>query len=75
MVASTYLLVWFNSEGRGPSEVTTRLMSLGFKPTKGNYDYIYKWDNHAQVEDVLRLGDKVHQTLKGLNVLYKLETV
>ncbi|MCD6523365.1 MAG: hypothetical protein J7K68_06540 [Candidatus Diapherotrites archaeon] len=71
----THLVIWFNSEGETVSEVTERLMSMGFRPVKGNYDFVYDWGKHANVEDALALGEKVQETLKGCGVLFKLETV
>jgi hypothetical protein len=71
----TYLVVWFRSEGSTPLEVTQRLLSLGFRPVKGNYDYVYEWDKNATVDDLVKFADKVHLTLKGLDVLFRLETV
>ena len=71
----TYMVVWFNSEGSRPAEVTKRLLSLGFRPVKGSYDYVYEWDQSANVDDLVRFADKVHLTLQGLDVLFRLETV
>jgi len=72
----TYLLIWYNSNGdsSSPTEVNNRLMSLGFKPMRGSYDYVYEWNMNAGIEDVLRLGDKVQLTLNGTGVLFKIET-
>lgn len=70
----TYLTIWFSSEGAGPVEVVDRLRSLGFKPMKGYHDHVYEWRKKADLGDILQLTDKVHVTLKGLNVLYKIET-
>jgi len=70
------LIIWFNSEGANPSEITRALTSLGFKPIKGNYDYVYDWGNtKADVEEVLAFADKVKITLSGMKVLFKIETV
>ncbi len=71
----SYLLVWFNSEGGRPSEVTQRLLSLGFQPMRGTHDYVYDWGRKVSVEEALSLGDKVQMTLRGMNVMFKLETV
>ena len=70
----TYLVVWFNSDGTKSSDITDRLLSMGFRPIHGNYDYMYTWAKEPKVEDTLKLGDQVHATLEGCNVLYKLET-
>lgn len=70
----SYLIIWFNSEGGKPSEINQRLMSLGFKPIQGNHDFVYDWGTNVDLEEILRFGDKVQMTLKGQNVLFKLET-
>ncbi len=71
----TYLVVMFNSDGAKPTEVTKRLLGLGFRPVKGNYDYVYEWGKNARTDDVIRFGDKVQITLQGLGVMFRLETV
>lgn len=72
----TYLQIWYNSDDTysPPSEVNSRLMSLGLKLVRGPYDYVYEWDSNASLDDVLRLGDKIHLTLAGTGVLFKIET-
>jgi hypothetical protein len=74
MTLKTYLTIWFSSEGAGPVEVVDRLRSLGFKPMKGYHDHVYEWGKKVDLSDILQLTDKVHSTLKGLNVLYKIES-
>jgi len=71
----TYLMIWFSSEGAGPTEVVEKLQGMGFKPLTGQYDHVYDWKRTVTVEDVLGLGNRVHETLKGLKVIYKMETV
>jgi hypothetical protein len=71
----SYLTVTFNSEGIKPSEVVERLHMLGFRPTHGAYDFIYEWGKNASVEDAIWFTDRIHEALKGCNVLFHLETV
>jgi hypothetical protein len=71
----TYLLVWFSSEGTHPSEVNRRLMSLGFEPMQGTYDYMYNWDNSVSIDKIFEFGDKVYLSLQGTGVMFKLETM
>jgi len=71
----TYLTVWFSSEGAEPSVVAEKLQSMGFKPIKGYYDHVYDWKKEATLAEVLQLCNNVHQTLKGLKVIYKIETI
>jgi hypothetical protein len=71
----TYLTVWFSSEGAEPSVVAQKLQSMGFRPVKGHYDHVYDWKRAVTVDDVLQLLNNIHATLKGLNVLYKIETI
>lgn len=72
----TYLQIWYNSDGNcsSPTDVNSRLMSLGFSLVRGPYDYVYEWESNKTLDDVLRLGDKVHLTLAGTGVLFKIET-
>lgn len=70
----TYLTIWFYSEGASPLEVVDRLRSLGFRPLKGYHDHVYDWKKNVDLTDILELANKVHETLKGLKVFYKIET-
>jgi len=69
------LTIWFNSEGAHPTKVAERILSLGFKPIKGHYDHVYDWGKEPTLEEVLQLGNNLHETLRGLKVIYKMETV
>ncbi len=71
----SYLTIWFNSDGASPTEITERLMSMGFQPQKGEYDYVYNWGSQPHTEDALNLANQVHATLKGCNALFKIETL
>ena len=71
----TFLIVWFNTEGLAVSEVTGRLMDMGFKPVTGKYDFVYDWGKNASLDDALTIGDRVRSTLSDCNVAFKLETV
>ncbi len=72
----TYLKIMFYSEGAAPSEVKNQLMNMGFKATKGNYDFVYDWGKTNQdIEDLVFFADKVHATLKNSNVYFSIETI
>ena len=71
----TYLRMWYNSEGANPVIVAEKLHSMGFKAIKGQYDYVYDWGREVELEDILQIMIAVHETLKGLKVSYKLETM
>jgi len=71
----TYLSVTFSSEGASPSEVRDRLMQIGLQAIKGNYDFIYEWGKDPDLEMLLMLADKIHTALKGMNVLFSIETI
>ena len=75
MDLKTYLTIWFSSEGANPSRVAERLQGMGFKSMRGQYDHVYDWKRNVDIEEILVLCDSVHVTLKGLEVLYKIETV
>lgn len=71
----TFLTIWFRSDGANPTLVVERLRAMGFKPIKGHYDHVYDWGRSIQLEEILQIGTAVHETLKDLKVIYKLETV
>lgn len=71
----TYLTIWFRSDGANPTIVAERLRAMGFKPIKGRYDHVYDWGRKIELEEILQIGTAVHETLKDLNVIYKLETL
>jgi len=70
----TYMIVWFNSDASKPTEVTERLLSMGFRPVGGHYDYVYEWQDNAPLGEVIKIGDTVQNTLKGMGVTFRLET-
>lgn len=70
----TYLTIWFYSEGATPLEVVEKLRSMGFEPLRGYHDHVYNWGRKVDLIEVLELANKVHETLKGMKVFYKLET-
>jgi hypothetical protein len=72
----TYLEILVNSEGSPPSKIKEQLHNLGFKATKGNYDFVYEWNKEStDVDELLWFADKIHSALKGLNVYFKVETI
>jgi hypothetical protein len=72
----TYLKIIFNSEGNSPSEIKDQLLNMGFKATKGNYDFVYDWkDDSTSVEDLVWFADKVHAALRNNNVFFSIETL
>jgi hypothetical protein len=72
----TYLTIIFNSEGGSPSEVQNQLLNLGFKATKGNYDFVYEWDKEsATKEELIWFADKIHSALKKANVSFTIESI
>ena len=74
-MTKTYFTVWFSSEGATPDEVTSRLMGMGFKAIKGRYDYVYTWSGNPNVDEILDIGNRILLTLKGMHVLFKIETI
>ena len=72
----TYLKIMFNSEGSSPSELKNQLLNMGFRATKGNYDFVYEWNEEtATVEDLIWFADKVHSALKKSKVYFTLESI
>jgi hypothetical protein len=71
----TYLTIWFDSEGASPTIVAEKLRNMGFKPLRGQYDHVYDWGRKIDLEEILQIANAVHETLRGLKVIYKLETL
>ena len=72
----TYLKIMFNSEGSSPSDVKEQLLNMGFKATRGDYDFVYEWDKEStDIEELLWFADKVHSTLKKNSVYFTIETI
>ena len=72
----TYLTIMFNSEGTHPSEIKNQLMNMGFKATKGNYDFVYDWGaDAASVDELVFFADKIHAALKNNKVYFTIETI
>ena len=72
----TYLKILFNSEGDSPSEIKDLLLNMGFKATKGNYDFVYEWNKESnEVDDLIWFADKVHSVLKNSKVFFDIETI
>lgn len=71
----TYLVVWHSSEGKNPLDVLERLSDLGFSPRTGYHDYEYDHGREIDMDALMQFSIKVHETLRGTGVLYKLETL
>ena len=72
----TYLKILFNSEGSSPSDIKNQLFNMGFKATKGNYDFVYEWRKDSpDVEELVWFADKIHVALKDCNVFFSIETI
>ena len=62
-------------EGTSPSEVKERLFQLGLRAVRGNYDFVYEWENEPDVDTLFWLADKIHAALKGMDILFTIETI
>ncbi|KAA0010592.1 MAG: hypothetical protein FE041_04925 [Thermoplasmata archaeon] len=71
----TYLSIIFSSEGGKPSEVKSRLLELGLKAVKGSYDFVYEWDREPDIDTLLWFADRIQSALKGMDVMFSIETV
>jgi len=72
----TYLEILVNSEGSSPSIIQDQLLNLGFKATRGNYDFVFEWKKEINaIDELVWFADKVHQVLKGHSVYFKIETI
>ena len=70
----THLIVYFGTNGVGPSEIAKRVEEVGFTTTFGPYDFVYDWDHAPKKEEILALGDKVCKALEGTGTVFNLDT-
>ena len=65
----TSVSIIVSSEGGLMSKIARRFRELGFKPTLGMHDFVYKWEETKVIpEKVIDLIDKVQEKLKDTNV-------
>jgi hypothetical protein len=70
----TFLLLQLDSEGAPFSEIADLLEDAGFRPHDGGYDFVYDWAHPPNVRESLDLADRVHATLKGTGVYFRIES-
>ena len=70
----TFVVVTVSSEGSSASQVTNKLIDMGFESTLGNHDFVYNWDKNVEPEAVIRFVDDVQKKLQGMNVLLQFVT-
>ncbi len=80
MTYITRVSIWFNSEGASPGTVIMKLLDMGFTLVRGAYDFVYTHELDEDMTDadlsksILEIGNALHETLSGYNVLYALAT-
>jgi hypothetical protein len=70
----TYLSVVVSTEGKKFSDIAGSLLSIGFKPLRGEYDYVYEWKKAVEMDELMAFIDKVQDVLKGSNAILKFKT-
>ena len=69
----TYLVLYFGTKEK-PSEIALKLEKLGFLTSYGPYDFVYDWGKKPSTEEILRLGDRIADSLKDSGVIFNLDT-
>lgn len=73
---ATYVEMTFNSEGKSAVEVIKILEDLGFKPMRGQHDFVYEWGSEEPtIDQIKELLEKLHRRLQGAKVLYQVTTI
>jgi len=73
-IMRTFVVVTLSSEGGSASQVTNKLIDMGFDTTLGNHDFVYNWDKNVEPEAVIKFVDNVQKNLHGMNVLLQFVT-
>ncbi len=71
----TYVRMIFQSEGAEPRTVLKLMHELGFEESMGMHDFVYRWKDSVNFEQVLTLVSNLHAKLKGLHVSFEVTTI
>ena len=71
----TYIDVYHCADGEKASIIHKKLVDLGLKPTIGEHDFIYNWNGIVNMEDEIKLIDKIQTSLKGTGALLRFTTI
>lgn len=74
MAWKTYLIMHLGTNGKKPTEIVKILEKLGFEATLGPVDFIYSWSKKPTKTEVLKLGDKIVDKIKGSGSVFNLDT-
>lgn len=74
MAWRTFLKVYFKAGGERVSEIIRKTELIGFRYNLGPVDFIYEWKEKPTKNQVLELGDKLNETLKGTDVIFNIDT-
>jgi len=74
MVWRTYLVKYFGTGNVKVSEIAKRVEKIGFKTVFGSVDFIYEWEEMPTKEQVLALGDRLCDAVKGSGAVFNLDT-
>ncbi|MEX0920778.1 MAG: hypothetical protein WDZ62_00750 [Candidatus Pacearchaeota archaeon] len=74
MTWQTYLVLYFKAGNSKVSEIVKKVEELGFESALGPVDLKYKWENEPTTEQVLKLADKISESLKGTEVMFNIDT-
>lgn len=75
MTWKTYLILYFGTQGKKPTEVSIAIETVGFKANLGAVDYVYNWDEKPSKEQVLELADKVAEVLQESGAVFNIDTL
>ena len=71
----TYIDVYFSVDGEKASIIHKKILSLGFKPTIGDHDFIYNWNGIVNIEEEITFIDKIQSKLEGTGAFLKFTTI
>jgi len=74
MAWKTYLILYFGTNEKKPSDAAKALEELGFNTTIGAIDFIYDWSEKPSKEQILELADKVAEVLKDSGAVFNIDT-
>lgn len=71
----TFIDLYISVEGESVSVIIKKLTDLGFKPTIGEHDFVYKWEGIVSMDEEIKFIEKIQRGLKGTGAILKFKSV
>lgn len=71
----TFIDLYISADGEKLSLIIKKLTDMGFKPTIGEHDFVYKWEGIVSIEEEIDFIEKIQKNLKGTGAILKFKSL